>query len=90
MAEKDFEADDPMEFVAMRFPVPEGVDADAEMTRCFVEEYAVMGMPPERVLRLFKSPFFEGTHKVMATRGERFVQEIIDDVFGLTRPAGGA
>jgi hypothetical protein len=37
MAEKDLEQDDPYEFVAVRYPVEAGVDADAEMARCFVE-----------------------------------------------------
>jgi hypothetical protein len=83
VAGKELEADDPMEFVAMRFPVPQGMDADAEMARCLVEDYALMGMPPEKVLHLFKSRFFAGAHAVLESRGEPFVQAIIDNVFGL-------
>jgi hypothetical protein len=89
MAEKDFEADDPMEFVAVRFPVPDGVDGDEVMARCFVEEYAVMGMPRERVFRLFQSRFFAGTHAILHSRGEEFVRGIIDDVYGVTSSTGG-
>ena len=86
MAEKDLESDDPYEFVAMRFPVEPGVDADERMARCFVEEYALMGMPREKTMHLFRSPFFAGTHAVLEARGEAFVRAIVDDVYGPTRP----
>lgn len=89
MAEKDFEGDDPMEFVAVRFPVAHGVDGDEVMARCFVEEYAMMGMPRDRILRLFKSRFFAGTHAILDSRGEEFVRRIIDDVYGATPSTGG-
>ncbi len=82
MVEKEFEADDPYEFVAVRFPVAEGVDADALMARTFIEEYALMGMPRLKMLQLFHSQFFAGTHAILEARGEPFVQAIIDDVYG--------
>jgi len=82
MAEKEFEGDDPMEFVAHRFPVPPGVDMDAEMARCFIEEYALMGMPRERVFHLFSSRFFAGTHAVLESKGEAFIRSLIDGVYG--------
>ncbi len=84
MVEKELESDDPMEFVAVRFPVDPGVDPDEVMARCFVEEYAVMGMPRHNVLRLFHSPLFAGTHAVLERRGEAFVRGIIDDVYCVT------
>ena len=90
MAEKDFEADDPIEFVAMRYPVHQGVDNDEVMARCFVEEYALMGMPRDRVFHLFKSRFFAGTHAILDSRGEDFVYGIIDDVYGVTSVNGGS
>lgn len=84
MAEKDFELDDPYEFVAVRFPMEPGVDADEVMARCFIEEYALIGTPRGRMLALFESEFFAGTHAILIRRGEAFVQRIIDDVFGVT------
>jgi hypothetical protein len=82
MAEKDFEADDPYELVPVRFPMGAGVDADAVMARCFIEEYALMGMPRLKMLQLFRSDFFAGTHAILDRRGEPFVQAIVDDVYG--------
>jgi hypothetical protein len=82
-AEKDVESDDPYEFVAVRFPLPEGQDGDESMARCFIEEYALMGMPRERIMAIFSSRFFAGTHAVLEARGAAFVQAIIDDVYGV-------
>jgi hypothetical protein len=82
MAEKHLEGDDPFEFVAVRFPVEGGIDIDAEMARCFVEEYALMGMPRERMMHIFTSKFFAGTHGILLAKGEAFIESIIDQVYG--------
>jgi hypothetical protein len=88
MVEKAVEGDDPFEFVALRYPAAPGTDPDAEMSRCFVEEFAMMGMPRRQIRRLFESPAFAGTHAVLEARGAAFVDEIIASVFGET-PASG-
>jgi len=82
MAEKDLEDDDPYEFVAVRFPMEEGVDADELMARCFIEEYALMGMPRDRTLLLFRSKFFAGTNGILQRRGDEFIESIIESVYG--------
>ncbi len=82
MAEKDFETDDPYEFVAVRFPMEPGVDGQEAMARCFVEEYALMGVPRRKILQIFSAEMFAGAHAVYEERGEAFIQRIIDDVFG--------
>jgi len=82
MTEKDLETDDPYEFVAVRFPVEPGVDADERMARCFIEEFALMGMPRDKMLHLFRSQYFAGTHTILESRGEAFIQEIIASVYG--------
>lgn len=82
MAEKHVETDDPYEFVAMRYPAEAGTDADATMARCFIEEYALMGMPREKTMRLFQSPYFAGTHAILQRRGDAFVRSLINDVYG--------
>lgn len=82
MAEKEFEADDPYEFVAMRYQAEAGTDPDEAMARCFIEEYALMGMPRDRIMRMFVSPHFAGTHAILERRGAQFIAEITDQVFG--------
>lgn len=84
MAEKDIEADDPYEFVAMRYTAEPGTDPDEVMARCFIEEYALMGMPRDRIMRLFHSAHFAGTHAILERRGEAFIRAISDDIYGST------
>lgn len=79
--QKTTESDDPYEFVAMRYPAAPGVDPDAVMARCFVEEFALIGFQPERMLRLFQLPSYPGVHDILRRKGEPFVREIIEDVF---------
>jgi hypothetical protein len=86
MAEKELEGDDPFEFVAVRFPVEDGIDIDAEMARCFVEEYALMGMPRARMMNLFRSRFFAGTNGILQAKGEAFIQSVVDQVYGPALP----
>ena len=87
MVEKELENDDPYEFVAMRYPVEPGTDADELMARCFIEEYALIGMPRQKAMRLFVSPQFAGTHAILARRGREFVERLADEVYG--QPVGG-
>ncbi len=85
MAEKHLEDDDPYELVGVRVPMEPGVDADSVMARCFIEEYALMGMNRERVLHLFRSRYFAGTHAILERRGEAFIAALLDDVYGPNR-----
>ena len=80
--EKEVENDDPYELVGVRFPVPEGVDADAHLARIFVEEYAVIGWTPVRIRELFDSPMFAGAHDLVRRRGPGIVDDAIATVFG--------
>lgn len=88
--DKEFEDDDPYELVAVEVAGPPGYDGPAEMARCFVEEFALMGWPPDRILRLFKSPRFAGTNAVYEDRGEGFVVGLINDVFSSGKGAADA
>ncbi len=83
MTEKHLEADDPYALVAARYPVQPGVDAEAVMAQCIVEEYALMGISREKMMHLFRSRVFTGTNAILANRGEAFVARIIDDVYGV-------
>jgi hypothetical protein len=83
--DKQFEEDDTYELVAVELPSPPGHDGPAEMARCFIEEFALMGWPRDRILRLFRSKAFAGTHAVYEERGEAFVESLLDGVFGPAR-----
>ncbi len=53
-------------------------EALTEMARCFVEEYARMGWSGERIMRLFRNPFYRGPHQILRMKGEEFVRDLIE------------
>jgi hypothetical protein len=81
MADKEFELDDPFQPVAVSLPTP-GYDGLEAMARCFVEEYALMGWPPERVFKLFTIPDFAASYSILQERGADYVKQIIASVMG--------
>ncbi|MCE9584931.1 MAG: hypothetical protein K8T20_20765 [Planctomycetes bacterium] len=78
MPEKEFEQDDPLEFVGMAFPA--GPEADEAMARAVVEEFLLHGLDRDRLVRLFQDPFYAGTHRLWVERGPAFVEGVIDTV----------
>ncbi|MCC7078294.1 MAG: hypothetical protein IT198_14320 [Acidimicrobiia bacterium] len=82
MAEKQFEAEDPMELVGTRIEYPPGTDADAVIGRALVEEYALIGTTPDGIWRLFEDSEYQGTHDIYARRGPDFCRDLIVEVFG--------
>jgi hypothetical protein len=90
MADKELEADDPMEFVGTAVPATE--KSDEEMTRAVTEEFLLMGFDRDRLMRLFRDPFYAGTHRIFVERGEAFVEGVVDAVlsdWGLADEAAG-
>ena len=85
MAEKEFEAEDPLSLTGMILDLPkeEAMKAEAEMAACFIEEYAMIGYDNEAIFALFKDPFYQGTHAVLETRGETFIRGLIREVCGV-------
>lgn len=79
---KDFEADDPYELVGIGFPVSDSFDANAEMGRCFIEEFAMLGYSRSFIQRMFKSPYYQGPHRVYLSHGSDFVESLLDQCFG--------
>lgn len=82
MADKAFEADDPMVLVGTSVPLPPGTDGDQVVGLAIVEEYALMGAPPSRIWELFEDPEYTGTHSILARRGAEFCKSLIETVFG--------
>ena len=71
------EPDDPLELVGV--PVPVDETTFDEMARCLVEEYVRDGWTDERLLVLFRSPFYAGLHVIWRRRGEAWVRYAIDE-----------
>lgn len=79
--DKAYEPDDPVELVGVRLGAALDDDALREMALAFVEEYALLGWPRERILRLFASPRFAGPHRVWRALGENAVRALVATAF---------
>ena len=80
MAEKEFETEDPFEFVQMYLDVPADEHFYDQMARTFIEEYMTLGWADEDILSLFHEPFYRGTYDIWQTKGEEFVKNLIHEV----------
>lgn len=76
---KDYEEDDPFAYVGVRVEPDKGEDHLREMAATFIGEYRRMGWGDERILALFRNPFFRGPHAVYAARGEEYVRGLMRD-----------
>lgn len=82
--------EDPLALVGVRLERGPDEQALAEMARCFVEEYARIGWSGDRILSLFRNPFFRGPHRILSLKGEEFVRDLVEKVTGLGRQAGSS
>lgn len=80
--DKSLETDDPYALVGVGFPVAPGVDADRELAQAFVEEFALSGWPPERIVHLFSEPAGGRAHEIWQRRGAELIDQVIAQVFG--------
>jgi hypothetical protein len=78
VAGKPLEPDDPLALVGVALDADAG-DEDA-MARCLVEEYVRAGWTEERLLALFRNPFYRALHAIYRRRGEEAVRALIDHV----------
>jgi len=80
---KEHEAEDPLELVGVQMKDGPDDQALADMAGCFIEEYARMGWDGERILKLFRNPFYRGPYQILRARGEEFVRERIETITGV-------
>ena len=80
MADKQFEQEDPFEMVGVVLPELMDDAALTEMACCFVEELARMGYGREKLMRVFRDPFYKGPHAVYRSKGEEFVRALVEQV----------
>ncbi len=82
MTQKPLEPEDPMALVGVVLERGPDDGALTEMAWCFVEEYARMGWSGERIMRLFRNPFYRGPNQILRMKGEDFVRSLIETVEG--------
>ena len=48
-----------------------------DMALCFAEEFIRDGWPQEKVLAMFKTPFYQGPYGVWNRKGDAYVQAVV-------------
>ncbi len=79
-------ADDPMELVGVRLPVPDA-QAMRDMAECYVEEFVRLGHTADELMSMFRNPFYGGVHQAYQALGEEHIGELITKYIRLFRPA---
>jgi hypothetical protein len=79
MPKHETDPDDPLELCGVGLLTHE--DTTEAMTECFIEEFLRLGYDAERLLALFRNPFYTGVNMVFQNRGEAFVRHKIAEVF---------
>ena len=57
--------------------IPAGETSDVEMAYAFAEEFAQLGFSAERLLALFRNPFYAGAHRAFLALGAERIENII-------------
>jgi len=79
VAEKEYEEDDPFVLTGVSISGPEADASLVEMARVFIDEFARMGWDHDRILAMFRNPFYRGPHIAWRRWGDEFVQQLVDE-----------
>lgn len=79
---KPFEPEDPLELKGVEIPAG---DLDLQ-ARIIMEEFFMMGMPPDQVLHLFENPFFSGTHTLFQKLGGDRIVRLVEETWETVNP----
>lgn len=59
--------------------LPGDADSIKDMAYVFAEEFVRLGFNKERLLRIFKRPFYSGAHRAYLELGGAEIEKIIDE-----------
>lgn len=76
--QKPFEADDPFQLCGRKVASESFPQATFNGV---VEEYARMGVEPEKLLRMFQNPFYQGLHTFWLEEGPEKIREKVFRIY---------
>lgn len=85
MPSKECEPDDPVEMIGMQLSHQTEAQLH-DMALCFAEEFVREGWDEERLLKMFKNPFYQGPYLVWKQKGDDFVRSVIEEAIHMWRP----
>ena len=63
--------------------LPGSAAATREMAETFADEFAQLGLDRERILALYRRPFYAGAHAAWRQLGEAEIARIVDESLGV-------
>jgi len=85
MAQKENEEDDPIEMIGIQLP-NQTEEQLRDMALCFAEEFVREGWSGEKLIKMFKNPYYQGPYLVWKQKGDEYVESVIDDAVNMWRP----
>ncbi len=82
---KEFDPEDPMEMIGVELPGQSEAEV-RDMVLCYAEEFARDGWNEEKLLAMFRNPFYLGPHLVWRQKGDSFVLSVIKEAIGIWQP----
>ena len=86
MSQKEFDPEDPMEFVGVEFS-HQSEAALRDMALCFSEEFVREGWTEEKIFSVFRNPFYKGPYQAWKQKGDEFIRSVIREAIHMWRPA---
>jgi hypothetical protein len=77
----DSEPDDPHALVGVS--VPADATATYDMAVAFADEFARSGLERDRILALYRNPFYAGAHAALQALGQGAIERIVDECLGV-------
>ena len=62
--------------------IPAGETSDIDMAYAFAEEFSQLGYSADRLMGLFRNPFYAGAHRALSMLGEEKIAGIIRETIG--------
>ncbi len=82
---KKCEPEDPIEMIGVQLSHQSEAEL-RDMALCFAEEFIREGWGPEKLLKMFRNPFYQGPYLVWKQKGNAFVQSVIQEAVNVWRP----
>jgi hypothetical protein len=86
MLKKKCEPDDPLEMVGIQIPSRSEANL-MDMALCFAEEFIRRGWSKEKILKMFRDPFYQGPYLAWRQKGDAFIQGVIEEAAKMWRPS---
>ena len=85
MPKNEFDPEDPMEMVGVELRGQKEAQL-RDMALCFAEEFIREGWSENKLIEMFKNPYYKGPYLAWQQKGDTFIQEVVKEAVSMWRP----